>query len=105
MGRNNPKLPTAATRDIIMSSNVGDKQSLPSGILESSMNRSPSPKVVELEDIESTRSNNPVELSAPKIMMTLANQAKVNGLVAFYPTSKISPLHILGSHMGDHSVG
>jgi hypothetical protein len=36
-----------------------------------------------------TRSNDPVELDAPPITMTVADQDHIKGLVAFYPTSKI----------------
>jgi hypothetical protein len=36
-----------------------------------------------------TRSNNPAELDAPPITMTVANQDHLNGLVAIYPTLKI----------------
>jgi hypothetical protein len=46
-------------------------------------------KEVFVEDLNLTRSNDPVELDAPPIMMTLADQDHVKGLVAFYPTSKI----------------
>jgi hypothetical protein len=58
-------------------------------VLSTSRDRSPSPKVVPFEDMDWKRSNNPVELDAPPITMTAANQAHVHGLVAFYPTLKI----------------
>jgi hypothetical protein len=42
-----------------------------------------------VEDLNLTRSNSPVELDAPPITMTVADQDHIKGLVAFYPTSKI----------------
>jgi hypothetical protein len=42
-----------------------------------------------VEDLNLTRSNDLVELDAPPITMTVADQDHVKGLVAFYPTLKI----------------
>jgi hypothetical protein len=42
-----------------------------------------------VEDLNLTRSNDPVELDAPPITMMVADQDHIKGLVAFYPTSKI----------------
>jgi hypothetical protein len=92
MARTKPKLPTAARRDINMSANVEQEGSSPDGILRissatnvlfTSRDSSPSPEVVHLEDMNWKRSNDPVELDAPPITMSLAYQAHVNGLVAF----------------------
>jgi hypothetical protein len=55
----------------------------------SSRDRSPFPEEVFVEDLNLTRSNDLVELDAPPITMTLADQDHVKGLVAFYTTSKI----------------
>jgi hypothetical protein len=93
-----PKLPTAVSRDINTSGIVEEGRSSPdcldensssSNVSSSSRDRSPSPEEVFVEDLNLTRSNNPVELDAPLITMTVADQDHVKGLVAFYPTSKI----------------
>jgi hypothetical protein len=55
----------------------------------SSIDRSPFPEEVFVEDLNLTRSNDLVQLDAPPITMTLADQDHVKGLVAFYTTSKI----------------
>jgi hypothetical protein len=60
-----------------------------SNVSSSSSDRSPSPEEVFVEDFNLTRLNNPVELDAPPITMTVADQDHIKGLVAFYPTSKI----------------
>jgi hypothetical protein len=61
----------------------------PSNVSSSSRDRSPSLEEVFVEDLNLTRSNNPVELDAPPITMTVADQEHIKELVAFYPTSKI----------------
>ncbi len=66
-----------------------DENSLASNVSSSSRDRSPSPEEVFVEDLNLTRSNDPVELDAPPITMTVADQDHIKGLVAFYPTSKI----------------
>jgi hypothetical protein len=98
MARTRPKLPTAARRDINTSGIVEEGRSSPhcldenssaSNVSSSSRDRSPSPEEMFGEDLNLTRSNNPVELDAPPITMTVADQDHVKGLVAFYSTSKI----------------
>ncbi len=98
MARTKPKLPMAVRHDINTSgiveeegSSFGavDAISSFSTVLSSSEDRSPSPEEVHRDDLNWTRSNNPVDLDAPTITMTLANQAHVNGLVPFYLTLKI----------------
>ncbi len=98
MARTKPKLPMAARRDINTSGIVEEEGSSSdavgeissfSPVLSSSEDRSLSPEAVHQDDLNWTRSNNPVDLDAPTITMTLADQAHVNGLVAFYLTSKI----------------
>jgi hypothetical protein len=66
-----------------------DENSSVSNVSSSSRDRSPSPEEVFVEDLNLTRSNNPVEFDAPPITMTVADQDHIKGLVAFYPTSKI----------------
>jgi hypothetical protein len=98
MARRKPKLPTAARRDINTSGIVEegrsspdrlDENSSPSNVSSSSRDRSPSSEEVFVEDLNVTRSNDPIELDAPPILMTVADQDHVKGLVAFHPTSKI----------------
>ena len=98
MERKKPKLPTAARRDMNTPGTSDNELPLPDGILKISVatnflasfrDRSPSPEVVHFNDIEWRRSNNPVELDAPTITMTAADQAHLNRSVALYPTSKI----------------
>jgi hypothetical protein len=98
MARTRPKLPTAVRRDINTSGIVAegrsspdcpDENSLASNVSSSSRDRSPSPEEVFVEDLILTRSNDLVELDAPPITMTVADQDHIKGLVAFYPTSKI----------------
>ena len=81
MARTKPILPTAARRDINTSSIVEEEASLPDGVLE----------ISSASNVLSSfrRSNDPVVLDAPPITMSVADQAHVHGLVAFYPTSKI----------------
>jgi hypothetical protein len=98
MARTRPKLPTAARRDIntsgiveegLSSPDYPDENSLASNVSSSSRDRSPSPEAVFVEDLNLTRSNDPVEFDAPPITMMVADQDHIKGLVAFYPTSKI----------------
>jgi hypothetical protein len=98
MVRTRQKLPTAARHDINTSGIVEegrsspdclDKNALASNVSSSSRDRSPSPEEVFVEDLNLTRSNNPVELDGPPITMKVADQDHIKGLVAFYPTSKI----------------
>jgi hypothetical protein len=98
MVRTRQKLPTAARHDINTSGIVEegrsspdclDKNALASNVSSSSRDRSPSPEEGFLEDLNLTRSNNPVELDGPPITMKVADQDHIKGLVAFYPTSKI----------------
>jgi hypothetical protein len=97
MARTRPKLPTAARRDINTSGIVEegcsspdclDENSSASNVSSSSRDRSPSPEEF-VEDLNLTRFNNPVEVDAPPITMTVADQDHIKGLEAFYPTSKI----------------
>ena len=98
MARSQSKLPTASRRDSNTSTNVEEQVSSPVGIfkissatnvLPSSSDRSSSPEEVDAESLNWTRSNDPAELDAPPIKMTMPDQAHVDGLVEFYPTSKI----------------
>jgi hypothetical protein len=98
MARTRQKLTTAARRDINTSGIVEEGRSSPdcpdenllsSNVSSSSRDRSPSPEEVFVEDLNLTRSNDPVELDGPPITMTVADQDHIKGLVAFYPTSKI----------------
>jgi hypothetical protein len=98
MARTEPKLPTAARRDIYTSGIVEEGRSSPdcldenssaSTVSSSSRDRSPSPEEVFVEDLNLTRSNDPVELEVRPITMTVADQDHVKRMVAFYPTSKI----------------
>jgi hypothetical protein len=98
MARTKPELPTAVRRDMNTSGIVEEGRSSPecldesssaSNVPSSSRDRSPSPEEVFVEDLNLTRSNDPVELEAPPITMTVADQDHVKGMVAFYPTSKI----------------
>jgi hypothetical protein len=98
MARTKPKLPTAARHDTNKSGIVEEGRSSPdcldansssSNVSSSSRDRSPSPEEVFVEDFNLTRSNDPVELDAPPITMTVADQDQVKRLVAFYPTLKI----------------
>jgi hypothetical protein len=66
-----------------------DENSLASNVSSSTRDRSPSPEEVFVEDLNLTKSNDPVELDALPITMTVADQDHIKGLVAFYPTSKI----------------
>jgi hypothetical protein len=66
-----------------------DENPLASNVSSSSRDRPPSPEEVFVEDLNLTRSNNPVELDAPRITMTVDDQDHIKGLVAFYATSKI----------------
>ena len=98
MPRKTPKLSTAARHDINTSDNVYEEQPLPEGIiivslattvLSSSRVRSPSPEVVDYKDIKWKRSNDPADLDALPIKMSVADQAYINGLILIYPESKI----------------
>ncbi len=82
MARTRPKLPTAARRDMNTSGIVEEGRSSPdcldenlsaSNVSSSSRDRSPSPEEVFVEDLNLTRSNNPVELDPPPITMTVAD--------------------------------
>ena len=81
MARTKAILPTAARRDINTSSPVEEEPSLPDGVLEISL----------ASNVLSSfkKSYDPAVLDAPPIIMSEADQAHVNGVVAFYPTSKI----------------
>ena len=98
MARSQSKLPTASRRDSNTSTNVEEQVSSPVGIfkissatnvLPSSSDRSSSPEEVDAESLNWTTSNDPAELDAPPIKMTTHDRAHVEGLVEFYPTSKI----------------
>jgi hypothetical protein len=98
MARTRQKLTMTARRDINTSGIVEegcsspeclDENSLASNVSSSSRDRSPSQEEVFVEDLNLTRSNDPVELDARPITMTVADQDHIKGLVAFYPTSKI----------------
>jgi hypothetical protein len=51
-----------------------DENSSSSNVSSSSRDRSPSPEEVFVEELNLTRSNDPVELDAPPITMTVADQ-------------------------------
>jgi hypothetical protein len=57
-----------------------------------------------VEDLNLTRSNDPVELAALPITMTVADQDHVKGLFSILPHLKDLSLHVPRTHMGDNSL-